>query len=226
MSLPNKRTLGELRKELRDRLGFASLGAKSGPNSAIMDSFLRNGQSQLYRQFDWKFLTKVDKTTITQQGQAYYDWPDEVDPDRVVSVVVDDRSSSTILRYRLIEGVDTPHDNYVTTQNRPSRFERRGQIEIWPEPDSNLYTIWIEHVERLGRFTMDNDRATLDEDLIFIHALANAKGHYGHADSSVYVQQLNALLQKLKVKGMGDKTYSRRPLPDGIPQQHVNVEDI
>ena len=226
MSLPNKRTLGELRQELRDRLGFASLGAKSGPNTSIIDSFLRNAQVQLYWQFDWKFLTEVDKTTQTNQGQTAYDWPDDVDPDRVISVVVKDTSSTTINIYPLVEGIDTGHDNFVTPESHPRRFERRGNIEIWPSPDSNSYFIWIEHVKRLGRFTQDNDRATLDEDLIFLHALSNSKSHYGHPDADIYIQQLNALMQRLKSKGMGNKRYSRLPMKEDVPQQHVHLDDI
>ena len=51
MSLPTKRNLGALRQELRDRLGFASLGSQSGPNASIMDSFLRSAQEFLYWEY-------------------------------------------------------------------------------------------------------------------------------------------------------------------------------
>ena len=183
MSLPTKRSLGDMRQELRDRLGFAATGSQAGPNTSIMNSFLRNGQVQLYWQFDWPQLKKVDKTTTTNQGQVFYDWPDDIDPDRLVNVAVEDTSSATPNIWSLMEGIDWKHDNYATPQDKPSRFERRDQLEIWPEPESNNYKIWIEYVKRLNAFTIDTDKATLDEDMVLLHALAVTKAHYSHKDA-------------------------------------------
>ena len=95
MALPTKRNLGDMRQELRDRLGFAATGRQAGPNTSIMNSFLRNGQVQLYWQFDWPLLKRVDKTTNTNQGQVLYDLPDDVDPDRLVNIAMEDTSSAT-----------------------------------------------------------------------------------------------------------------------------------
>jgi|21_taG_2_1085346.scaffolds.fasta_scaffold03164_6 hypothetical protein len=234
MALPLKRTLGELRQELRDRLGFASTGGRSGANTSIIDSFLRNAQTQLYYQFDWKFLISVDKSIVTNKSQTLYDWPDAVDPDRLIQVLAEDTSSSLPNIYPLVEGIDWNHDNYTTTENKPSRYEIRNQIEIWPAPDSASYKIWLEYVQRLGRFTQDADRASIDGDLILLHAISNAKSHYGHRDSQVYVQQLNALLQRLKSGGLGSKRYSRLNSGSSISHdreyseftRHVHVDDI
>ena len=169
-----------------------------------------------YWQFDWRHLISVDKSITTNQSQTLYDWPDTVDPDRLISVLAQDTSSSLPNIYPLIEGIDWPHDNYTTRETKPSRYERREQIEIWPVPDSANYKIWLEYVQRLGRFTQDADRATIDEDIILLHAISNAKSHYGHPDSQVYIQQLNALLQRLKSGGMGSKRYSRLTLRGGV----------
>ena len=103
MALPLKRTLGELRQELRDRLGFASTGGRSGANTSIIDSFLRNAQSQLYWQFDWKFLISVNKSIVTNQSQTLYDWPDAVDPDRLIAVLAEDTGSSSPNIYPLTQ---------------------------------------------------------------------------------------------------------------------------
>jgi len=209
MSLPTKRSLGDMRQELRDRLGFAATGSQAGPNTSIMNSFLRNGQVQLYWQFDWPQLKKVDKTTVTNQGQVFYDWPDDIDPDRLVNVAMEDTSSATPNIWSLIEGIDWKHDNYATPQDQPSRFERRDQLEIWPQPDSNNYKIWIEYVKRLNAFTIDTDKATLDEDMILLHALASAKAHYRHKDAEIYGGQILALLGRLKAGGLGHKRFIR-----------------
>jgi len=210
MSLPTKRSLGDMRQELRDRLGFAATGSQAGPNTSIMNSFLKNGQVQLYWQFDWPQLKKVDKTTITNQGQIFYDWPDDIHPDRLVNIAMEDTSSATPNIWSLVEGIDWKHDNYATPQDQPSRFERRDQLEIWPEPNSNDYKIWIEYVKRLDAFSIDTDKATLDEDLILLHALAASKAHYRHKDAEIYGGQIIALLARLKAGGLGHKRFIRK----------------
>ncbi len=210
MALPTKRNLGDLRRELRDRLGFAATGSQAGPNTSILNSFLRNGQIQLYWQFDWPQLKKVDKSITTNQAQVFYDWPDPVHPDRIVNIAMQDTSSSTPNIWSLTEGIDWKHDNYDTPQDQPSRFERRDQLEIWPQPDSNVYKIWIEYVRRLDDFNVDTDKATLDEDLILLHALAAAKSHYRHKDAEIYANQILALLGRLKAGGIGHKRYIRK----------------
>ena len=56
MALPTARNLGSLRQELRDRLGFAAFGSQAGINTALLDSFLRQAQEQLY----WEYIFLVD----------------------------------------------------------------------------------------------------------------------------------------------------------------------
>ena len=149
-------------------------------------------------------------------------------------MLAEDTSSASPNIYPLIEGIDWPHDNYPTPETRPSRYERRSQIEIWPSPDSANYKIWLEYVQRLGRFTMDADRASIDEDIILLHALSNSKSHYGHPDADIYIQQLNALLQRLKSGGLGSKRYSRLSLRGGVSfdkeyyqyMRHVHSDDV
>ena len=67
-----------------------------------------------------------------------------------------------------------------------------------------------------------------------LHAISNAKSHYGHRDAQGYVQQLNSLLQRLKSGGMGSKRYSRLTSSGGISSdreyseftRHVHLDDI
>lgn len=232
MALPTKRSLGSLRQELRDRLGFAAQGTQSGPNAAIMDSFLRQAQTMLYWEFDWKYLIKT--TDITSQiGQNFYDWPNDVDPDRLISVVIVDNAAATPNIYPLIEGIDWQHDNYNTPQGRPERYERRNQIEIWPEPDRSTFDIRLEYIQRLGAFTIDTDKATIEEDVILLFAIAAGKAHYRHPDSNNYLQQTERFLRRLKGKNMGLKRFVRggisrfgNPHFHDTSNNHRHVDDI
>lgn len=56
MSLPDKVTLGELRVELQARLGYAAATSVSTVNSALLNSFLRRAQDQLYWEYHFPEL--------------------------------------------------------------------------------------------------------------------------------------------------------------------------
>jgi len=208
MALPTKRNLGSLRQELRDRLGFASFGSQAGSNLAILDSFLRQAQEQLY----WEYIPRehIGTTEIqTNDGQINYDWPDNCNPDRLIMVTARDSTTSTPSRWKLTEGIEYYHDDHSTPKSQPTRYERRDQIEIWPKPDGNQYYIDLEYVKRLNPFSADSDKVTLDAELVLILALTNAKAHYRHEDAQIYSQQFTRLLEKIKGGTLGEKRYVR-----------------
>lgn len=185
------RTLGELRAELAARLGFGAAGS-AGVNSALLNSFIQGAQAQLYAQFDWRHLTKYDEK-VTGVGQSLYDWAPDCDPNRITEVAVWNGSIWGPMK----EGIDWAMRSTSSTQSIPSRYERFQQMEVWPTPDA-AYTLRRYYIAAPSRFTMDNDRAILDDSLIFLHALTNAKLHYRQADGSAYANQLNAMMTKLK----------------------------
>lgn len=195
------RTLGELRSELARRLGFGAQGS-AGINSGLLDSFLQGAQAQVYAQFDWRHLITNDEIT-TGVGQTLYDWADDCDPTRVRDVAVLDA-----VWMPMREGISFAMRSTADSRSIPARYERFAQMEVWPEPDA-VYTIRRYYVARCGRFTQDNDRASLDDNLIFLHALTNAKLHYRQQDGQVYANQLNAMMTNLKAQNRGQAVVSR-----------------
>lgn len=201
MALPAKKTLGTLRAELLARLGFTSQGAAAGNMVPAADSFLQRAQEFLYWHYTFNELKKVNDWTLNA-GQTLYDWPDDMDP-----------RQATILRvlqneewFPLTEGIEYYHDTNVETRTYPTRYDRKAQLEIYPEPDQT-YTLRCDYYSRLSRFTQDNDKCTVDDYLIFNYALAKAKAHYKHADAQSYVDDVSTMLRKLRVKAHGDKRY-------------------
>lgn len=201
------RTLGELRSELSRRLGFGAQGS-AGINSDLLDSFLRNAQSQLFASFEWRDRITYDEKT-TGASQTEYDWADDCDPSFLRNVAIYDG-----LRWiPMIEGIDWRMRS-DTAEGLPRRFERYSQMEVWPIPDA-AYTIRRYYVASPARFTQDNDRASIDDALIFLHATANAKLHYKQTDGQTYASQLQAMLDKLKAKNRGKSSVLRRD-PDSV----------
>lgn len=195
------RTLGELRSDLSRRLGFGAQGS-SGINSSLLDSFLQNAQDQLFAAFEWRNLIKYDEKT-TGVGQALYDWASDCDPTHLREVAIYDGARWVTM----CEGITFGHRS-DDTQSIPVRFERYSQMEVWPVPDA-AYQIRRYYVATPARFTQDNDRASIDDGLVFLHALTNAKLHYRQEDGQAYANQLNSMLDKLKSKNRGQSVISR-----------------
>jgi len=201
------RTLGELRSTLARRLGFGAAGS-AGINAGLLDSFLQNAQDQLFAQFEWRHLIKFDEKT-TGVGQALYDWANDCDPSRIRDIAVNDGSRWVPMR----EGVSFAMRS-DDSPSVPLRYERYSQMEVWPVPDA-AYTIRRYYTATPARFTEDNDRASIDDALVFLHALANAKLHYKQADGEGYGSQLQTMMRKLKGQSRGQSVHSRAA-PDDV----------
>lgn len=209
MSLPLKRTLGEIRSDIQTRLGFGMAGQAGVVNSPLIDSMIRSAQNQLYEQFDWIELKSVEER-LTGTDQQYYDYPEDCNVERIIGIWIkwDGRYNP------LSEGI-TFEDRNFSVGMVPTKYERRDQYELWPVPKSNEYTIRIEYIKSLSALSVDNDRTSIPSELVYLHALSNAKAHYKQSDAETYATQLDALLDKLKSKHRGKnvwkKTQTRTP---------------
>lgn len=204
------RTLGDLRSELTARLGMGGMGASGGANQVAIDSFLRNGQAQLYRMQDWRHLMTYGEKT-TGVGQNFYDYPDDCTRDKRILWIETTVSGQYT---RLMEGVRTGDWSNMETRGSPARYERLAQVLVYPKADA-AYTLRFWFIKDLGRFTQDGDAATLDDDMILLHALANAKAHYRQPDAQTYQGQLDTLLASLRGQSFSsDGVYRRDRSPD------------
>lgn len=223
------RTLGELRAELLARLGMGAMGASGGSNGTLITSFLRNGQAQLYRMQDWKHLIDYqDKTLGTSQNLV--DYPN--------AGVMSGRGAARDKRildvqtvyggqYRQVkEGIRMDDWNTMDTLSFPARHERYAQILIYPKANAT-YTVRIWFVGDLDPFTEEDHRATLDDEMVLLHALANAKSHYRHPDAQTYQGQLNTLLASLRGQSFGSNgVYRRDDSPPPEPRPAVVGRDV
>lgn len=205
------RTLGDLRGELQARIGMGAMGS-SGANQTLLNSFLRNGQTQLYWAQNWRHLTDYEDKTVGV-GQHLIDYPTtgvmaggtaERDK-RVLRVESPLNGQYTPLK----EGITTDHWSTMDTQSWPSRFERFAQILLYPKADST-YTIRVWFIADLAEFSSDTDRASLDDEMILLHAVTNAKAHYRQPDAKLYEGQLNALMSSLRGQSFSTDGVYRR----------------
>lgn len=199
------RSLGTLRGILSARLGFAASGASIGANATLMDSWLQNGQYQLYMMQNWKKLTKYEDKTIGI-NQYLTDYPTTANPERILKIAVNVGSTSTPDWRLLTEGIETQDYNNLDLVSYPKKYERYEQIETTPKCDA-VRTMRIWFIKNLNAFTQDAHLATIDDEMILLHATATGKAHYRHPDKDVWASQLNGLLEKIRGFTFGNKRF-------------------
>ncbi|MEY2160409.1 MULTISPECIES: hypothetical protein [unclassified Rhodanobacter] len=91
----------------------------------------------------------------------------------------------------------------------PLRYEIRQCIEVWPAPGATEGSLVVKGHFGLEAFAADTDKTTIDDRLVFLLALSNAKAHYGRPDAGNYVQELETLMGNL----VAGSHQTRRYLP-------------
>lgn len=210
----NNETLGEIRYDVLVRLGFAAQTANPPPGMvALLNSFIIRAQNFLYRRHR-ALRTERMYTWTMVPDERYYglrDSEDEciklLDAGRVTWVGVQDLNGAW---YPLIRGIPPTLYTSIDSPGRPARYEIRQEIEIFPAPDA-AYTLRVQGHFGLMPFVEDTDHSTIDSDLLFMWALANAKNHYGHPDAADVAAQAQTYLKDL----VAETHAGRRYVPGG-----------
>lgn len=196
-------TLGTLINRMLIRLGFANqLEAPPPGMQALLQEFLQSSQNFLYKRFSQLRTRRWFRWKINPNQRFYslLDNDDNVlegfnlDTDKVIEyVAVQDTRN---VWYPLIEGVPPQLYTMLEKPWRPSRYKITNCIELYPAPDQTYY-LWVFGHFGLQAFATDDDITTIDSELVFLHALANAKAHYGQPDANNIEVQANAMRQQL-----------------------------
>lgn len=194
-------TLAQLRRRLLIRLGYSAQADNPPPGMAdLLNDFLLQSQRFLYRKYD-ALRTERFFTWTMEQGVRFYDLPDndetctkQLDPYKLTWVGVEDVNGAW---YNLSKGIPPEWYTSVNFQGLPVRYEIRQCIEVFPAPSAEGYKLRIKGHFGLTSFTEDDDKTTIDSELVFLWALANAKAHYGQPDATNYANQATAYLGAL-----------------------------
>lgn len=207
------RTLGELRTEMRAKLGHAAAGSASGPTSTIIDSHLRDAQTMLYEGAEWARLRRYDDTQSIGLNQTLIDYPAAANPERIKAISV---LRGGVWSPPLEKGISPTLYTYQLNYSWPQRWEPYDQIEIWPATDA-IYQLRIFFVKLLAPLIADNDRFDIDDKLVGILATASLKAHYRQPDAALWETKASDLLLKLKAKSWGRDIFRPNDYQDMEP---------
>lgn len=191
-------TLGNLRIRIMRRLGFSNQATNPPPGmTELINDFLFDGQSYLWRTFQALQTRRFFRWKIVP-GQRFYSLIDNdedvlatfhMDPLKTIewAGIQDTRN----VWYPLIEGIPPQLYTMITKPWRPARYAINQALEVYPMPDQT-YFLWMRANFGLLSFSADSDQTTIDSNLVFLHALANAKNHYGQPDAKDIESQAQA----------------------------------
>lgn len=220
MALPFKRTLGDIRSDIQIRLGFGLAGQAGIVNSPLIDSMILSAQNQLYEQFDFLELKRIYESS-TGSNQSLYDYPVDCNVERIQGIW----TKWNGIYYPLTEHIDAS-DRGWNPGGPPQKYERRDQIEIWPVPADNSYSLRIEYIKTLDSLVASSDRVSIRDELVFLHALSNAKAHYRQTDAATYSSQLDALLLKMRAQHRSQTVWGKQKQTRGMYDYADSSQDV
>ncbi len=207
-------TLKILRDRILIRLGFAAQLATPPPGmAALVNEFLSSAQTQMAQRFP-ELVTERFYTWTMIAGTRFYSTsgddegvtaPDFIlDPKKITWIGIEDLNAAF---YPLREGIDPTLYTTESKDGFPRRYEIRQSIEVFPAP-ADAYKLQVKGRPLNFVFAGDSDIATIDPELIFLLALANAKAHYNQPDAGVYFTQATNHLGQLVAGSHGTKRYT------------------
>lgn len=209
---PRAQTLAQLRTRIIVRLGYSAQSASPPPGMAqLVDDFLNDANQQLFERYPVMRLSRW-WTWQTEVGQRYYDVPidctDFLDLRHVEGAWLQDDEAW----FPLVAGINPLLFNQVML-SLPQYYELRSTIELWPVPDKATYRVHLKGQAGVTPMVADDDFPAVDSEAVFLHALANAKSHYGQPDAARYDRQLEIYIGRLTA----GSHYSKRYIPGESP---------
>lgn len=183
--------------------------------AAAVDRHLKSANTLIYRRYD-SLRTERFFTWDLQAGVALYDFPDneegkgttpqctkKLDPYKIRWVGIKDFDSA----WRpLTQGIPEPMLGYDLS-GPPTHFEFRQCIHVWPAPDTTQGQLIVRGHYGPEDFTDDTDTPTVDDELVYLLAVANAKAQFKQPDANLFMSQFEVHLSKLIAGSHGVRRF-------------------
>ncbi len=218
----DNQTLAQLRRRMMIRLGYANQADNPPPGMAIeLDEFLQSAQTALYAKNPVLRTERYYRWTMVP-GISYYGIRDNDSSTEFTDIDCNKHLNDRAYRISwvglqdlnemwmpLIAGINPEFYTTSMQPGLPQFYEIRSCIEVFPVPDA-AYTLWIKGQMGVEPFAGDSDKTTIDSELVFLQALADAKKHRKQADAQSVQGAANTYLSDL----VAGKHITRRYIPN------------
>ena len=216
----------QLVSRLRAEVGHSSNAGVGVDKLPELKQILRRTQESLYDDFDWPHL-RIKPTKSLASGQRYYDFPADLNYDRIQEAAVWYNGQPHIVERGIGFNEYARYDSDSGDESDPmQRWDVRWtgsseQCEVWPIPTSNDMTLQFVGIRDLADLTSNADTCDLDDILIILFAAAEILARQKSQDANAKLSAAQARYSKLKgrtrgasrpfVMGGGEGDYRRGP---------------
>jgi hypothetical protein len=222
-------TLDQLVQDVRFEVGDSTSESMNLNTRTQYIHRLQREQERLYDEYDWPFM-RVTRDKVTNAGQNEYDFPSDINLERIEKVEFQWGGSWIPLKRGILTTDYTIFDSDADERSDPpQKWDIRDtgsgpQMEIWPMPASTgsatTERLRITGIKSLGEFTAGADVCDLDGVLITLFAAAGLLAKKDAKDAQYVLglaaQRLRTLRGRLKagkrlILGGGEGSTPTRP---------------
>lgn len=134
----------------------------------------------LLSKYTWPHLRVVSDRIALQAGERFYDFPDNIDYERVTDVRVwwgdkplqVERGVAVGSEYAAFDPEDDGERSDPVLKWDTQWKDTQVQFEVWPVPASNAQQIQFTGITKTPRLVNDEDQCLLDDDMVVAFAAA------------------------------------------------------
>ena len=209
-------SLGELIDDVRAEAGH-SLQANLGVAMRdVLVKIIRRQQRRLWADHDWSFL-KVHRDVAVQAGQRLYDFPDDLDMERVEKVEFKYGDRWIPLAYGIGREQYDQFDSDRGIRSFPVErwtVHEDDQVELWPIPSqtgnvaSATDVVRFHGIRKLRPLVAESDLADLDDTLLVLYSAAEVLAREKSSDASLKLQMAEKHYSRMKARNAKSDTFT------------------
>lgn len=208
----------QLLDDLRDELDINSDPAVGSSATPGLKRALKRNYQTLYDSYDWPHLRQVFERITLNAGQRYYDFPEEMDYDKL-EVAANWWGG---MPHPMTRGIG--FDEYSVTDSDNDersdpvthwdvrRVDGKEMMEVWPIPSGTGQAIQFIGKTKFKPLVDDNDICLLDDELVLLYAAADRLPAKKRGDFNMKIAAAQARLGIVKARAMADSPSVRMGL--------------
>lgn len=216
---------------LRAELGRSESVAVGISDRPRLVRAINRAYASLAAEHDWPHLRKTFTRITLSAGSRYYDFPSDLDYDRVEDVKLWWNSEPQPISRGISIQDYSAYDSTAATPERSDPALKwdirwtgsREQIEIWPVPASTQYLQFTGFI-KTPRLVNDSDLCKLDDDLVVLFAAARLVKDKD--ESRLVLAEANDKLNQLKSNSQSSSDtvrYGLGPSEEKGPPAHITI---